>query len=57
MADIKKTLDALGMDAKLVSRSDSYEIKQSQVKQRPPAPAPMAKASAAPPAPPKTPKK
>jgi hypothetical protein len=32
------------MDGKLISRSDAYEIKSSQVKQRPPAPAPMVKA-------------
>jgi hypothetical protein len=36
----------LTMDGKLVARQDSYEIKSSQVKQRPPAPAPMVKTQA-----------
>jgi hypothetical protein len=45
MADKHKTLDTLAMDGKLMTRADSYEIKSSQVKQRPPAPAPMVKAS------------
>lgn len=56
MADSKKTFDAIAMDAKLVVRNDSYEIKQSQVKERPPAPAPIVKASVIPETP-KHPKK
>jgi hypothetical protein len=36
---------SLTMDGKLTARSDAYEIKASQVKERPPAPAPMVKAS------------
>ncbi len=56
MGDNKKTFDDLAMDAKVVIRNDSYEINQSQVKQRPPAPAPITKALATPETP-KTPKK
>jgi hypothetical protein len=36
MTDKMRTRDTLAMDGKLTSRSDSYEIKSSQVKQRPP---------------------
>jgi hypothetical protein len=45
MVEKNKTLDTLAMDIKLMARVDSYEIKAPQVKQRPPAPAPMVKAS------------
>jgi hypothetical protein len=55
MGDRIKTNDGFAMDGKLTSRSDSYEIKNSQVKQRPPAPAPMVKAQAV--APPPKPEK
>lgn len=45
MADKIKISDMLSMDGKSMERSDSYEIKSSQVKQRPPAPAPIVKVS------------
>jgi hypothetical protein len=45
MAEKSKIRDAIAMDAKLIVRNDSYEIKGGQVKERPPpAPAPMVKA-------------
>jgi hypothetical protein len=56
MADKNKAPPKLTMDGKLMPRADSYEIKSSQVKQRPPAPAPMVKAQA-PNLPPATPPK
>jgi hypothetical protein len=45
MGEKSKSFDTMAMDGKLVARADSYEIKSSQVKQRPPAPAPIVKAS------------
>lgn len=48
MGETKKPTDLLGMDAKLMARADSYEMPQSKVKQRPPAPAPMVRAQTAP---------
>jgi hypothetical protein len=42
MVDRNKPISGkLTMDGKLVARSDAYEIKSSQVKERPPAPAPI----------------
>jgi hypothetical protein len=50
MVDKNRTIDAIAMNAKLTARSDYYEIKGSQIKQRPPAPPPMVKTTAVAPA-------
>jgi hypothetical protein len=47
MGEKNETLDTLAIDGKLMARSDAYEIKSSQVKARPPAPAPIIKVSTA----------
>lgn len=46
MTNRHRTNDGYAMDGKITSRQDSYEIKTSQIKQRPPAPAPIVKAQA-----------
>lgn len=56
MSNKHRTNDGFAMDGKIMSRQDSYEIKTSQVKQRPPAPAPMVKAQAQTPPSPQSPK-